>query len=184
MATVIARPMPGGPLALDLLNTSWSGASGPVDWLASDGAVEQFLSEHHAVSEVDSAAARDALVSARALIRGLFEDPSAPLDAGLVEDVRLTLEMAKVTLVPTSDGVSTAITGDQPHTAVAVEALVDALELRRTRPDRVRCCEHQDCVLWFLDTSKGGRRRWCSMERCGNRAKAQRHYRRSTGSVD
>lgn len=34
---------------------------------------------------------------------------------------------------------------------------------------RVRCCGN--CVLHFLDTSKKGTRRWCSMELCGNRLK-------------
>lgn len=34
---------------------------------------------------------------------------------------------------------------------------------------RVRRCDA--CVLHFLDTSKKGTRRWCSMEICGNRAK-------------
>jgi predicted RNA-binding Zn ribbon-like protein len=27
----------------------------------------------------------------------------------------------------------------------------------------------------FLDTTKNGRRRWCDMATCGNRAKAARH---------
>ena len=45
-------------------------------------------------------------------------------------------------------------------------------------PARLRQCAAEDCVAWFLDTSKGGRRRWCSMERCGNRAKAARHRRK------
>lgn len=35
--------------------------------------------------------------------------------------------------------------------------------------NRVRQCSH--CVGMFLDTSKKGTRRWCSMELCGNRAK-------------
>lgn len=34
---------------------------------------------------------------------------------------------------------------------------------------RVRKCDH--CVLHFLDTSKKGTRRWCSMKLCGNRLK-------------
>jgi len=34
---------------------------------------------------------------------------------------------------------------------------------------RVRKCAH--CVLHFLDTSKKGTRRWCSMQLCGNRLK-------------
>src|SRR5690606_23867005 len=40
---------------------------------------------------------------------------------------------------------------------------------------RLRQCEA--CSWLFLDTSRGGRRRWCSMATCGNRAKARRHYR-------
>ena len=39
-------------------------------------------------------------------------------------------------------------------------------------------CENPDCVLHFYDTSKNHARRWCSMSGCGNRMKAQAHYRR------
>lgn len=46
------------------------------------------------------------------------------------------------------------------------------------RPDRLRPCAADGCQRWFLDTSKSGRRRWCSMERCGNRAKAERYRQR------
>ncbi len=46
--------------------------------------------------------------------------------------------------------------------------------------DRVRqCADDRGCGYLFLDMSRNGSRRWCSMETCGNRAKAQRHYRRS-----
>lgn len=34
--------------------------------------------------------------------------------------------------------------------------------------DRVRECGGHNCQLIFVDTSRPGRRRWCSMERCGN----------------
>ncbi len=44
---------------------------------------------------------------------------------------------------------------------------------------RVRECPSPDGCGWmFLDTSKNRSRRWCSMETCGNAAKARRHYRR------
>jgi predicted RNA-binding Zn ribbon-like protein len=44
---------------------------------------------------------------------------------------------------------------------------------------RVRECEgHNGCGWLFLDTSKNGRRRWCDMRVCGNRAKARRHRQR------
>jgi predicted RNA-binding Zn ribbon-like protein len=48
--------------------------------------------------------------------------------------------------------------------------------------DRVRSCINHQCLWLFLDGSKGGSRRWCSMQACGNRAKARRYYlRRKTG---
>ena len=43
---------------------------------------------------------------------------------------------------------------------------------------RIRRCASPTCTRWFLDTSKGGRRKWCSMATCGNRAKAAKHRRR------
>lgn len=42
-------------------------------------------------------------------------------------------------------------------------------------PERLRCCPGQDCGWLFLDTTRNGRRRWCDMAVCGNRAKAGRH---------
>jgi predicted RNA-binding Zn ribbon-like protein len=45
--------------------------------------------------------------------------------------------------------------------------------------DRVgQCADDRGCGYLFLDTSKNRSRRWCSMEACGNRAKAARHYQR------
>jgi predicted RNA-binding Zn ribbon-like protein len=43
----------------------------------------------------------------------------------------------------------------------------------------VRRCEGEGCILWFLDTTKAHRRRWCSMATCGNRAKAAAFRARS-----
>jgi predicted RNA-binding Zn ribbon-like protein len=37
--------------------------------------------------------------------------------------------------------------------------------------DLVRHCEGGQCVLWFYDRTKAHRRRWCSPQFCGNRAK-------------
>ena len=44
------------------------------------------------------------------------------------------------------------------------------------RLQRVRHCANERCLWLFLDDSKSGTRRWCSMSACGNRAKAHRHY--------
>jgi predicted RNA-binding Zn ribbon-like protein len=46
---------------------------------------------------------------------------------------------------------------------------------------RVRECANDKCLWLFLDESKNGTRRWCSMSACGNRAKAHRHYARLKG---
>jgi predicted RNA-binding Zn ribbon-like protein len=42
----------------------------------------------------------------------------------------------------------------------------------------LRTCEGELCGMLFVDTSQGGRRRWCSMGRCGNQSKVARHRRR------
>ena len=36
---------------------------------------------------------------------------------------------------------------------------------------RIRECGDRDCALLFLDASRAGKRRWCSMTTCGARAK-------------
>ncbi len=43
---------------------------------------------------------------------------------------------------------------------------------------RLRRCANEECLWLFMDHSKGGTRRWCDMNSCGNRAKAKRHYLR------
>lgn len=44
---------------------------------------------------------------------------------------------------------------------------------------RIRTCE--GCPLLFLDLSRSGARRWCSMSGCGNRAKARAFRERGRG---
>ena len=54
-----------------------------------------------------------------------------------------------------------------------VESAADALILGELH--RVRRCADPRCGRVFLDETKNGRRRWCDMATCGNRAKAARH---------
>jgi predicted RNA-binding Zn ribbon-like protein len=54
-----------------------------------------------------------------------------------------------------------------------VESAADSLILREL--SRVRRCADQRCGRVFQDATKNGRRRWCDMATCGNRAKAARH---------
>jgi predicted RNA-binding Zn ribbon-like protein len=53
-------------------------------------------------------------------------------------------------------------------------------ELQATMPGRLRPCANDECQLFLLDRSRPGKARWCSMEVCGNRMKARRHYSRTT----
>lgn len=46
---------------------------------------------------------------------------------------------------------------------------------------RLRRCANDECLWLFMDHSKGGTRRWCDMNSCGNRAKARRHYLKHKG---
>ncbi len=48
---------------------------------------------------------------------------------------------------------------------------------------RVKRCQGVNCAIPFVDTSRPGTRRWCSMDRCGNRAKATAHRRRHRQEV-
>ncbi len=41
-------------------------------------------------------------------------------------------------------------------------------------PRRIRQCGAADCEVYFIDTSKGHLRQWCSMKGCGNREKQRR----------
>lgn len=57
-----------------------------------------------------------------------------------------------------------------------IESAADALvhdELRR-----VHRCAAPRCGRVFYDASRNGKRRWCEMATCGNRAKAARHRRK------
>jgi predicted RNA-binding Zn ribbon-like protein len=50
-----------------------------------------------------------------------------------------------------------------------------------TSPDLARVKACPGCGWLFLDETKNGSRRWCSMRMCGSLAKARRYYRRKRG---
>ena len=49
--------------------------------------------------------------------------------------------------------------------------------------DYLRTCENPACMLYFYDTTKNHRRRWCSMAVCGNRAKANTFYKKTKANA-
>ena len=77
--------------------------------------------------------------------------------------------------------VSLAATGPEPAASALSSVARDAIGLF-TSPDarRLRECASTECGLLFLDLSRPGRRRWCSSNACGGKARAAAYrYRRA-----
>ena len=53
--------------------------------------------------------------------------------------------------------------------ALSIEHLLVSVERKR-----IRKCGASDCDVYYVDTSKGQHRQWCSMKGCGNREKQRR----------
>ena len=102
--------------------------------------------------------------------------------AGALDLINRALHARQVIeLVPVNDGVHVGHrhVGDPVDDALA--RLADALvqELTIGQPERIRICDNEACRWVFFDTSRTGRRRWCDMATCGNRAKQARHRART-----
>jgi predicted RNA-binding Zn ribbon-like protein len=65
---------------------------------------------------------------------------------------------------------------EKPNDVWAPIATAVAELLSNVPPARLRKCEA--CVVHFLDTSKKGSRRWCSMNICGNKIKVSAYQQR------
>jgi predicted RNA-binding Zn ribbon-like protein len=126
----------------------------------------------------DSAAARRTVATAVELREKLraelvhWEGGAAVHRATLRELNRLMAEHPMRTrLVEGRQGLRTErwFETNQPDDLLAPLAESAAALFAEGNRDRVRRCE--TCVLHFLDTSKKGSRRWCSMRMCGNRVK-------------
>lgn len=67
----------------------------------------------------------------------------------------------------------------RPAQAALAMVARDAVELfSGPWAERVRECAAPDCALLFVDLSRPGQRRWCSMNACGNRSKTATYRRR------
>ena len=81
-------------------------------------------------------------------------------------------------------GIQVALTNDGEvelgaDTVVGLIAAAAAKIAIEKRLDRVKICPADDCRWAFYDSSRNHSRQWCSMEVCGNRAKARAHRARS-----
>ena len=185
----------GGALCLDFVNTvEWRGTPQPSERLADYGELLIWAEAAETIGRkarlrLEAAAKRHPEAAAAALaeaiaLRETLADlftADAPRPA-LLDRLNAWLarapERRRVTASSQGYGWAAAQAGEDfvsplwPVVWSAADLLVSG------QAARVRACGDKRCAWLFLDASRGRRRRWCSMEGCGNRAKARRHYRR------
>jgi predicted RNA-binding Zn ribbon-like protein len=125
------------------------------------------------------------VAEARALRRAIFAlfypEPDRAEAALAVVDAAVARARRHQHLVATADGYALALEPDdmaldRPLWSIALSA---AELLQSPSRARVHACDNTASCTWlFVDESKNRSRRWCSMRDCGNRVKAQRHYRK------
>lgn len=186
------RPLLGEPLGLDLLDTHWIEGGRVRDLLADRAGLAVFvgsirlgpddrglLADPHLLT---GGGALAALRHARDVILAVAEHPD---DAAARAGFNDLMSRGHRERLLGERGVLSRVYVDDPAVTLAWLAAENYLDLLTSRPDRIRRCEHADCILWFLDTSRSGTRRWCSMAVCGNRVKVGRYHRRhSTADGD
>jgi predicted RNA-binding Zn ribbon-like protein len=104
-----------------------------------------------------------------------------PAQAGALKEVNRALRAPYVIeLVPAADGVSLDHRHEGDPISGAMARLAEAVtrELTGENSRRLRICANDECRWVFNDHSPAGRRKWCDMSSCGNRAKAARHRER------
>jgi predicted RNA-binding Zn ribbon-like protein len=193
----------GGYLCLDFVNTvDWRLGERPRDWLATYGdliawsrhagilsasGAGRLLRESERSPDAADAALRSALALREAVYR-IFSSIAAargPRTADIaVLNRALSISLPHRRLAPRTGGFEwdwtrRGETLERPMWDIAQSA---ADLLTSGQLHRVRQCGDERCGWLFFDRSKNRSRRWCSMDDCGNRAKARRHYRRSRAS--
>ena len=188
-----------GALCLDFANTvSWRGSEAPVDHLPSYGELIRFALQTKMVSapegrRLERAARRRPAGAAAELRRAIALRESlhrvfaalvarrAPVAADLdALNAALPGALAHLRVMPVDGAVTWTWEGspdalDRLLWPVARDA---AVFLTAGERSRLRTCENPRCGWIFLDTTKSGTRRWCSMAVCGNRAKIRNFRRR------
>jgi len=180
----------------DLINTLELSEDGTIDTLATPHAAVVFLAgwglAHHA--DLGAQATREGdrwlprVLEARAAMREVWDavvEHRPPADGALKTLNGLLDRSPRVELRATPDGVEVTHRhpGDDPTgeaLARIASPLVAAIADHQT--DRFRVCANDTCRWAFQDESRAGRRRWCDMSSCGNRAKVRRYRARKKES--
>lgn len=183
----------GGATWINLVNTSFISNKQMVDILLDPSKTIQWMRENNLLRESDALALEnekdllvpiiDELQSLRHFCKVILSDlkQQGELSLNTIEHLKMLVQQIKVslTIVPKHEKlklVSEGITARDHVQYNIVYSIINTLD--SISINRIRKCEHQDCILYFVDTSKSGKRRWCSMELCGNRQKAADFYAR------
>lgn len=185
--TVATLKLFGGHPALDFTNTVDSRGAhfGPdvlesfgdlLDWGVRVGVIEAV--EAGALRGLPTERAKVALTRAKALREALYRifaaRPAAhPADLDLLQREVRAAQEARM-LVPDADGYAWRWRADDPDTVAHRIALAAADLLTGPTLGRVHVCPGENCAWLFLDTSRSGRRLWCSEETCGTRDRVRR----------
>lgn len=166
----------GDPLAGDVLRTP----SDLVRW----GRRYGLLADD--APDADEAELRTALQT-RELLYRLFAarvNGDSPADADLAALAAAVAEAhAAARLVAGDDGrLRWAWDPARPATIRNTAAAAAAELLQGDRVDRLKQCPGEHCGWLFIDATKRGNRRWCSMSECGQEAKTARRRRRRSAS--
>jgi predicted RNA-binding Zn ribbon-like protein len=186
-------------LCLDFANTvDWRTAAQPhelltsyadlVAWgqrtgIVSEGTARRLL-EESARGPTQAAAVLERAIVLREAIYRIFSAvvaEHAPEAADIATLNRALAEtMSRLQLAWTADGFARCWSGDEDALDQVLWPVVRSAAELLTSDElgRVGVCAGDGCGWLFFDTSKNRSRRWCSMQDCGNRAKARRHYRR------
>ncbi|WP_086827637.1 ABATE domain-containing protein [Allokutzneria sp. NRRL B-24872] len=167
-----------GAVCLELLTTGGIGRYVEHDSLTSPAALTAWLARSRL--DVTAKSTVDDLVVLSRLRTAIWDIAQAQLNDRALPRAAvsaLNAVAASPSLVPTLSG--GAREWSRPAAAQALSSIArDAVELfGSSARERLRECSADDCQLVFVDLSRPGQRRWCSMDRCGNRAK-QRARRR------
>lgn len=201
-----ALPIPAGdrpPLlvgdhpAMHLLNSRAIPAGREVEWIGDGEALRRWLlSSAVGFGDIMTSVPPSALDEAAEAARGFREwfrgfvaahagrplDPPALGKIGPLNDLLREGEVHRA-IALTGRRPAWTLIQRQTGARVLLQPLATAVGDLLCEADftRIRRCEGPGCTLWFLDRTKGGKRRWCSMAICGNRAKASLHRSRSRG---
>jgi len=189
----------GGAACLDFANTvDWrrgepqeqlNSASDLIDWAEQAGTLtsleaQELRTEARQNPEKAEAMLRRATALREAVYR-IFKahaDGAAPGEADLESlNQELAAALGHMALTQDGRGFSLRLRGAPQQKLLGAVAQSASQLLTGPSLGRVRECADPRCGWLFLDTSRNGTRRWCSMRDCGNRNKARRHHRRRTG---